>query len=203
MPERPIRRHYVDPLDAVWLCAARRIGLRVVRSPEVYAASDGRGTLAIGTPDTLDPDDSLAQMVFHELCHSLVQGRASFELPDFGLDNASGRDVAREQACLRVQAKLADEHGLRALLAPTTEFRAFYDALGSDPLDPAGDPSAALAREARARAEKPPWGPHLRVALRATAAIARAAADAGAGELHDGAGRPSLYGALNRPRDKA
>ena len=32
----------------------------------------------IGTADTLDADDSLAQMIFHELCHSLVQGEDSF-----------------------------------------------------------------------------------------------------------------------------
>ena len=65
---------YIDPLTQVWLGAARRIGLRVVRTPDAYAATDGRGTLAIGDDATLDADDSLAQMIFHELCHSLVEG---------------------------------------------------------------------------------------------------------------------------------
>lgn len=195
MVQRVVRHRYFDPLDAVWLVAARRLGLTVVRSPDVYASSDGRGTLTIGTPETLDADDCLAQMVFHEMCHSLVQGPGSFSLPDFGLDNESDRDVRREHACLRAQAQLAGEYGLRALLAPTTDFRAFYDALPGDPLAATheGDPSVALAREALARADTPPWAPHLRRALDATARIARAAAEAGAADLTDASGLPSLY----------
>ena len=79
---REVTSRYIDPLTQVWLGAARRIGLRVVRTPDAYAATDGRGTLAIGTTDALDADDSLAQMIFHELCHSLVEGEESFSRPD-------------------------------------------------------------------------------------------------------------------------
>lgn len=202
MSQRPIRHFYVDPLDAVWTAAARRIGFRVVRSADVYAASDGRGTLTLGASETLDPDDCLAQMVFHELCHSLVQGPGSLGQEDFGLDNQSDRDVLREHACLRLQAKLAGEHGLRELLAPTTDFRAFYDALGDDPFAPPGDDAVVSAREGHARAEQSPWGPHLRRALDATAAIAREAAAAGADELTDEAGRPALHAAISPPRGR-
>ena len=46
---------YIDPLTQVWLGAARRIGLRVVRTPDAYAATDGRGTLAIGTTTRSTP----------------------------------------------------------------------------------------------------------------------------------------------------
>ncbi len=71
---RTATARYVDPLAAVWLGAAAGIGLRVVRSPDAYAAPDGAGSLAIGNAATLDADDSVAQMIFHELCHSLVEG---------------------------------------------------------------------------------------------------------------------------------
>ncbi len=174
---RPVTHRYEDPLDAIWRGTARAFGLRVVRSAEVFASTDGRGTLTLGTPATLDPDDCLAQMIFHELCHALVQGPESFERPDWGLDNATDRDLEREHACLRVQAKLAGRHGLRGLLAPTTEHRAYYDALGPDPL--AGDArSVELARRALGRSERPDWAP-LHRALRATEQIARLVAEAG------------------------
>jgi hypothetical protein len=176
MPRRPGHR-YLDPLDHIWLAAAARIGLRVERSAEVYAATDGTGLLHIGAPADLDPDDCLAQMIVHELCHALVQGPGSFTQPDWGLDNESDRDVPREHACLRVQAALTGPHGLRTLLAPTTDFRDFYDHLPADPMaGPAGDPSVALARAAVTRADKAPFAPHLGRALADTAAIAHLAA---------------------------
>ena len=53
---RAVTHRYVDPLSQVWLGAARRIGLRVVRTPDAYAATDGRGTLAIGDDATLDAE---------------------------------------------------------------------------------------------------------------------------------------------------
>lgn len=195
MPRVPTHR-YVDPLDAVWLASAHRIGLRVGRSAEVYAATDARGTLLLGTGETLDPDDCLAQMIFHELCHSLVEGPASFRLHDWGLSNEHGGDAWRERACLRVQAALSDRFGLRPLLAPTTEFRGFYDGLPDDPLAWAGgEPPAevAAARAALPRAEQAPWAPHLLAALRATARIAHAVADIGTAEL-EGPLRPLWEG---------
>lgn len=192
---RAIHGYYVGPLDAVWLAAAARVGLGVVRSSEVYASTDGRGTLAIGSDDTLDPDDCLAQMILHELCHSLVQGPGSFAKPDFGLDNESDRDAVREHACLRVQASLAAAHGLRTFLAPTTDFRAFYDALGDDALaGAADDPSIPLARDALRRATEPPWAPHLERALSATAAIVEAARATDADDLPDPRGRSPIWG---------
>jgi len=161
---------YRDPLDELWLAVARALGLRVTHSSEVFASTDGEGVLTLGAPESLDPDDCLGQMVFHELCHSLVQGPSSFSEPDWGLDNLSERDVLREHACLRVQATLARRHGLGEVFAPTTDFRGFYDALG-DPV--AGDdPSVALAKEALERSEGPPWHPHLERALAATQALA-------------------------------
>src|SRR5581483_7086442 len=163
-------------IEAIWIAAAAEIGLRVARTRDAYASSDGRGTIAIGQDDLLDPDDSVAQLVFHELCHALVEGPGAWSLPDWGLDNASARDVAREHACLRLQVHLASPHGLRALMAPTTEYRAYHDALPDDALcgdgggDGHGDPSLALARAAAARAAEPPWRAPLQRALTLTAA---------------------------------
>ncbi len=184
-------RIYLDPLDAIWLTTAKRIGFRVVRSSEVYAAADGTGVLTIGAPETLDTDDCLAQMIFHELCHALVEGPHKLEQPDWGLDNITDKDVVREHACLRLQAFLASRFGLRGVLAPTTEFRAFYDALPADPLADIGDPSVDAAVQGADRAAAPPWAPHLERGLEATRAIAEIARAVGAADPDSD--RPPLW----------
>lgn len=145
-----------------------------MRSPDAYAATDGRGTIAIAHDEALDSDDSLAQMILHELCHALVEGEAAWQKPDWGLDNQSERDAPREQACLRTQAALLRPLGLRWVLAPTTEYRSFYDAL---PLDPLADTDSTVewARVALRRANTRPFAPHLAEALAATAVVARVA----------------------------
>ncbi|HET6415380.1 MAG TPA: hypothetical protein VFG22_03720 [Polyangiales bacterium] len=185
---------YLDPLDAVWLTTARRIGFRVERSAEVYASTDGQGVMIIGDPSTLDPDDCLAQMILHELCHSLVEGQESLAVPDFGLDNESERDLVREHACLRLQAWLTGEHGLRQALAPTTDFRIYYDTLPEDPLRDVDDPACASARQGAARSRQVPWAPHLQEALKATATILRAAQRLGAKD--PGADAPPIWSKL-------
>ena len=173
---RDVTHRYVDPLTQVWVGAARRIGLSVERTPHAYAATDGRGMLAIGTPDTLDRDDSLAQMIFHELCHSLVEGPESFARPDWGMDNTGPDHDWREHACLRTQWVLAGRYGLRGVFAPTTDFRAFWAHLSGDVLCDRTDPSVQLAIAAIRRSDQPPWGPALGEALAATARIAADAA---------------------------
>lgn len=174
---REVTHRYVDPLAQVWLGAARRIGLRVVRTPDAYATTDGSGTLAIATDEGMDADDSLAQMIFHELCHSLVEGEESFRAPDWGMDNTGPDHDFREHACLRVQWVLTGRHGLRAVFAPTTEFRTtFWNTLSGDVLADRTDPSVQLAIAALRRVGHPPWGPALEQALVASEQIARAAA---------------------------
>ena len=173
---REVTSRYIDPLTQVWLGAARRIGLRVVRTRDAYAATDGRGTLSIADSEALDADDSLAQMIFHELCHSLVEGEDSFRVPDWGMDNTGPDHDWREHACLRVQWILAGRHGLRAVFAPTTDFRTFWDGLSGDVLADRTVRSVVAAITAIRRAETLPWAPALGEALAATAAIASAAA---------------------------
>ena len=180
--ERKPQHTYLDPLDAIWLTVADRVGFHVERSAEVYASTDGAGVMTIGAPNTLDPDDCLAQMILHELCHSLIEGVTSLGVPDFGLDNESERHVVREHACLRLQAWLTGRHGLRGVLAPTTDFRSYYDELVGDPLAEAGDPATGLAKRGAARSAGAPWAPHLAEGLAATAKILEVARKLGAAD---------------------
>ncbi len=166
---------YRDPLDEIWLGTARRIGFSVERTGDAYALTRGDGVIRIGAPELLDADDGLAQMILHELCHALVEGEDAWRLPDWGLDNMTARDEPREHACLRVQAALLRPHGLRRVLAPTTDYRSYYDELPEDPL--AG--ATPIVRLALARAAKAPFAPHLAEALAATEAVARAASGFG------------------------
>lgn len=174
---RPITHHYRDPVDEVWLHAVRRLGLRVVRSHEVFASYDGSGELTVALPEHLDEDDSLAQMLFHELCHAVVQGKASPQQVDWGLGNSGEDDeLVAEHACHRLQAELAGYYGLRDFFAVTTEHRSYWDILPERPLAAGTDPAIALARSAleRLKTEQPRWDRALREALEATATIAAA-----------------------------
>jgi len=161
---------YLDPLDAIWLDAARRLGWRVVRDDAVFASWDGAGTLTICTEAGFDPDDCLAQMILHEICHAIVQAPGGLERPDWGLENIDGRDLEREYDCHRLQAALTAPHGLRDVLQPTTEHRSFYLALPDDPFE-------KVSRETFFRARQEPWHSVLQDALAATSALARAVAD--------------------------
>jgi len=169
---RCIRSRYEDPLDLVWLQTARALGLEIVRSAEVHAAWDGCGRLSLARPQDMDADDCLAQLVLHELCHALVEGPEAWRRPDWGLCNRDERHLPREHACHRLQAALADRHGLRRMLAVTTDARDYYDALPADPLADDGDPAVPAARAGWERARHGPWGPAIERALAATAALA-------------------------------
>ncbi len=149
-----------DPrISALWIAAAREIGFSVERTQDAYASTDGGGRLLIGVDPLLDENDSVAQLIFHELCHALVEGRSKWRLPDWGLDNANDRDAVAEQACLRLSAHLADLAGLRAAMKPTTEWADYYNRLGAMPLtdgladDLAGACALAVAGAARDDAE--------------------------------------------------
>ncbi len=189
-----VTQRYIDPLAQVWLGAARRLGLEVVRSADTYASTDGRGRLTIAIDADLDADDSLAQMIFHEICHSLVEGEASFGVPDWGMDNTGPDHDWREHACLRTQWILTGRHGLRGLFAPTTEFRAFWNTLSGDVLADRTDPSVQRALVALRRAEKPPWAPALHEALVASTQIA------GVAHQFTSADRTPLWASVEPPR---
>lgn len=165
-------RRYQDPLDLIWISAAAKLGMRVVRSEEVYAAWDGRAQLTLSASGGFDPDDSLAQLIFHEICHALTEGPDAFSRVDWGLENTDRRHLVREHACHRVQAALADPYGLRELLAVTTVYRPYYDALPPDPLAPGPDPAIPIARAGHRRGLSGPWAAAIAEALDATARLA-------------------------------
>ncbi len=171
---RNIDKTYSDPLDLIWIHAASEMGIRIERSAEVNASWNGDGVLTIGTTETLDPDDCLAQMILHEACHSLCEGPESLQKPDWGLESFDPTKRVHEHACLRLQAALAERYGMRSFFAATTMFRSYYDRLSSAPLEDGEDPSIDLARAAWERANHGPWAVPLHDALRRTALIARA-----------------------------
>jgi hypothetical protein len=176
---RSERRPTVSPLatsaiEAIWRHAAAQLGFAVERTANAYATSDGRGLIAIGAEDVLDADDAFAQLLFHELCHAITEGAGSVAMPDWGLDNIPSH-LVREHACLRFGAHLAERFGLRALMAPTTEYRGYYQALAADPLAadlPAPDPAVAVAVAARSRFEASSWRAPIEDALAGTAVLA-------------------------------
>lgn len=178
--ERPVESRYLDPLELLWLATARRLGLTVRRDPEIFSRTDGSGMLWLGPRSDLDADDCLAQMLLHEICHWVTNGAASFHEQDWGFPVGDELDP-REHACLRLQAWLADRHGLRRVLGPTGVHRQYYDRIPADPLEPLRDARyppewersvVDLARDAIERVQGPPWQPALGQALAATRAIA-------------------------------
>jgi hypothetical protein len=175
MYTRPIDARYLDPLELVWYATAARFGLTIRRNPAIFSMTDGTGLLELGPKDTLDPEDSAAQMIFHEICHWITNGEETFTERDWGFPLDMGLDW-REHACLRLQATLAGAHGLRTVLAPTSPFREYYDLIPEDTLSPLPgsyreEDVIELAALAIERAKGPPWGETLQAALRATAAI--------------------------------
>ena len=170
---RSISRAYADPVDLIWIHAAMQLGMQVQRSHEVNASWDGRQTLTIGTAETLDADDCLAQMILHEICHALCEGPESLTKPDWGLESFDSSKRIHEHACLRLQAALADRFGLRQFFASTTMFRRYYDHLPPDPLATDGDPAVAMARLALRRATDSRWLETIEAAMAATLEIRR------------------------------
>ena len=172
MFDRSISHRYQDPVDLIWIQAAKDLGIKIVRSPDAFATYDGKGTLTIAEASFFDADDCLAQMIFHELCHWLVAGRRGLHLPDWGLSNIDDRDLTIEYAAHRVQAALSTPYGLRDFMAVTTDWRPYWDALPQDPLQDGDDPAIPLAQTAAHLARLPPFEPVLTRALQATAVIA-------------------------------
>ena len=132
--------------DDAWIRLAASAAFDVHRVHGAYVSYDGRGAIAVAPYDDLDPDDCLAQIILHELCHFAAEGPASRHLADWGLDNTDDRHVDREHLALWVQRALVDPHRLADVLAPTTDFRPWYDAHLDAPVPPAAVDIAAALR---------------------------------------------------------
>ena len=173
--ERPIKSRYVDPCELVWLSTAQRLGLHIRRSPLVFSATDGSGRLQLSTRDDLDPDDCLAQMLLHEICHWCTNGLETFEERDWGFD-LDGPTDPREHAALRLQAWLADQVHLREMFGPTGVYRQYYNRIPADPTQPIDNSEweAVVCRGAQAaieRIQSDPWHPHVLEAMHTTAEL--------------------------------
>ena len=174
--QRSVGCRYLDPLDLIWLATAKRLGLTVRRSPLIFAATDGTGLMKLGDRDTLDEDDCTAQMIFHEICHWITNGRETFHQRDWGFPLVE-LDDWRELSGLRVQAWLGHRFDIPHVMASTAGFfRQYYDLIEPAPLEPLDDSDIetkviTLTREAVERAQTAPWQPHLDQALAATRLI--------------------------------
>ncbi len=163
-----MQRSYVDirGRDADWIQLASMAGFAIARSGDCWVGYDGAGTIMITPDDSLDADDTLAQIILHELCHFCVEGPASAHQFDWGLDNTDERHVWREHAALRLQATTLSEFGLRDTLHPTTEFRGWYAAMNEGRV--AVVPAVQTAAEEGARRLRAAsWYPRLRQLLSA------------------------------------
>jgi hypothetical protein len=152
-------------LDELWTAAARELDVPVMRGGDAYVHWDGR-TLHIAADEHLDDDDTLAQLILHEICHWMSEGADSRALADWGLDNTDDRDAARELSAVRLQAHILGGWGLRKVLHPTTPVRSFYEALGDDALE-----RDAMAHRAASLAAQAPFAPVLRRALAESARL--------------------------------
>jgi hypothetical protein len=150
-------------LDAIWIEAAQKLEVPVVRGGDAYVHWDTRAR-HIASDEHLDHDDTVAQLILHELCHWITQGVSARDQLDWGLDNTDDRDHGRELSCLRFQAHLVGGYGLRKILFPTTPDRSFFESLPENAL--AADP---LAHQAASRAARAPFANVLREALEKSA----------------------------------
>ena len=173
--ERPILSRYIDPVELIWLSTAKSLGLTIRRNATIFSATDGTGLLELGPRHDLDPDDTLSQMVFHEFCHWITNGEETYHERDWGFALDGDLDP-REHACLRLQAWLTKQHGLRHVLAPTSAFRDYYNRIPDNPLEPMDDSDwekgvVLLARQAIERSKGEPWAGPIEKALEATRQI--------------------------------
>ena len=178
-PKRRRQSIYQDPLELIWLHCAEQAGYRVKREDSAFAAFDGRGTIIIANSEELDADDSLAQLVLHELCHACIAGPRNRRCIDWGLEPEGDQDRLQELATLCLQADLCESFGLRRFFAPTTEHRADYLAIPPGPVSTTADKAARLAARSLAEPANATLLDALRRALYQTARVAAiVAADA-------------------------
>ncbi len=197
--ERPIEARYLDPCEIIWLATAKRLGIHIRRSPLVFSATDGTGRLQLSTREDLDPDDCLAQMLLHEICHWAANGEETFHERDWGFA-LDGPIDHREHTGLRLQAWVADQVGLRVMFGPTGDFRQYYDRIPADPLQPIDESEweaqvVADSAVAIQRIQAPPWHPHVLQAMEATLKLRGLLGGflEDYQSLEDGDGLPSLW----------
>lgn len=130
-------------LERQWCEEFASFGMRCSFDNDCFVAWDGAGSVLLAAREEYDADDTVAQLIFHEFCHWLVEGRSAYGRFDWGLSNEDDRHLANEHAALRLQAFFNDRFGLREWLYPTTVHLEAYRRLGAkpltDPMEPALD----------------------------------------------------------------
>jgi hypothetical protein len=167
-------------IDEIWRRAAAR-SASLDAHDDAYATSDGRGGIAIGATDTLDDDDALAQLVFHELCHAITEGETRCGRRT-GASTTSRARGARARVPARAGAP-GRSFGLRAVdgaddAVPRVLRGAAGDPLASTPGDRRGGRRGAAA--ACARFDASAWRAPIEQALAETAAAIGVARPRGA-----------------------
>jgi hypothetical protein len=163
----------IRSLDPYFESVAIAFGFIVMRESGAYVSYQGDGVLRVAPYAELDHDDTLGQMVIHELCHFFVEGATSRNEWDWGLANDRPDDEPSELAAIRAQAALLASFGLRKIFAPTTVYRFDYDRLPVDPL--AGDSGEAeRARNGLARFRSHEAYAQLEATLRQAQELSRA-----------------------------
>ena len=118
--------------------------------------------------------------------------RTRFHKPDWGLQIDNPAHRVREHACLRLQAALAGQFGLRELLAATTNFRKYYDALPRRSVARRTSPPQADRPTRMGSRQNRSVATPLQDALRMTAQIAAAVAAVAPARFIVGAGQTSV-----------
>ena len=155
MPQR-----YSDPVSNVWALAVRILG--VERPGDKVAAGHGDG-------------EPTAQILFDQLCRSLIEGHDSFAKADaaprsFDATALHWRDYAR----LRLQWVLCSQWSLHGWFVPAEDVRVFWDSLDDTVLDDKADLAVRAASVALLRASRSPWSPTFAEALATTREVLRA-----------------------------
>lgn len=121
--------------DDHWKNFLQLQGWSVQRTDDCFVSWQSEGAILwVANEADLDADDTLAQIILHELCHHLVEGTDSHQQDDWGLNNMTDDDLPNEYAALRLQAAILGTPLQRQYLQPTTDHRWFYEALGDQPL---------------------------------------------------------------------
>ena len=164
--------------DHLWVAVAAEAGFAITRGDLGWVWYDGAGTIGVTPDGGFDPDDWLGQIVLHELCHHLVEGPASRDAADWGLDNTTPQHEAHEHAALRLQAAICERVGpdARRLCVATTDFRSYFEALPRAPLEatsPDDERACGLARRGLARFETVAWSTAVLGAMHRAVAFSR------------------------------
>ena len=199
---RQLTHRYADPVDEIWLAAAKRLGLEVRRSDGAYAAYDGQGVLTLAERKRLRRRRLAGAADLPRALPRAGRGRARCVARLGPVQHRRPRSRARARVPPRCRPRSA-----RAMACATSS-RSPPITARTGTRCPAirsrrrrrGDPAIELARAAWQRARRGRVGETLHAALAATRRSLGGAAVRGAGlaVAHDSAAAPQRLPAAAR-----